>query len=124
MSCARRLHRQPNHPERTGDTASAFAHRQHQQWVTALCLFVGCSHVLENGDNGLMCEANQSCVLGEQAAAQIMQARRQFVHDAVLRQTQVDFQLMDGFYNGSIDMHWNTVITGVHRVLVGLYIQS
>jgi len=88
-----------------------------------LAFFVGRSHGLENGDNGLICEqceAHQSCVLGEQAAAQIVQARRQFVHDAVLRQTQVDLQLMDGFYNASIDMHCNTVIIGVHRVLVGL----
>jgi hypothetical protein len=31
---------------------------------------------------------------------------------------------MNGFHNGSENMHCNTVIIGVHVVLAGLYIHS
>ena len=39
-------------------------------------LFVECSHGLKNRNNGLVREAHQSGVLGEQAAAQVVQTRR------------------------------------------------
>ena len=85
-----------------------------------LALFVGSGECLKNRHNRLICKSHQSCVLGVQTAAQIVKTGSQFVHDSILRQSQVDFQLMNCLYKCVDDMHGYPVIICVHGVLVTL----
>ena len=87
-------------------------------------LLVGCGECLKDRHNGLMCKTHQRSVLRIQTAAQVVQTGSQFAHKCILWQPQVDFQLMDGLDKCLYDMHGNSVIIGVHGVLVTLRWQT
>jgi hypothetical protein len=54
---------------------------------------------LKEGHNGLMSEPHEGGVLGSQTAAQVVQARRQDIHDRILWQAQVNYELLDCFHD-------------------------
>jgi hypothetical protein len=59
-------------------------------------------------------------VLGQEAAAHVVHAGCEFVHQYISHNTKVIFELVNHFHVCVDDMHSNAVVVGVHGVLVHL----